>query len=188
MKPQIQTDRMLVDAALRNSNDYKVIMDMYAARLTRFALRLGASSLSEAEDIVQETFLTAWRYLHDYDSNYTFQGWIYRIARQKSYQAFRVKRRQVHGHIVPEDQKQLDSLADELSLPQEIDTILLRERVQEAVAHLSEDQRTIVTLRYFEDMEYETISDVIKKPVGTVSTLLHRAKEQLKKHLSRTLS
>ena len=66
-------------------------------------------------------------------------------------------------------------LSPELAFDHNIDAELLNK----ALLKLDEKYRTIITLRYFEHLDYEEISDILKIPVGSVGTLLHRGKKQL---------
>ncbi len=78
-----------------------------------------------------------------------------------------------------ESQKAYDSMAAELDVSQDLDQEILKEHLEEALARIDKKYQAVIVLRYFEERTYDEISDILRLPVKTVGTLLHRAKKQL---------
>lgn len=161
------------------------LVEQYEKPLYYFIRRLSSASSEEVEDVVQETFITAWKYINSYDPTFSIKVWLYRIARQQTIRAFRKRRARGGDAVTSTDILDLPELADSLDLPEEMHNEVTSTQVQECLQMLAEDQRSVLLLRYSEDMSYEEISDIMKKPVGTVSTLVHRAKNALEQSIQR---
>lgn len=81
----------------------------------------------------------------------------------------------------------IEELASDLSVEKTFDQKLLSEHINTALQTLPEQARTAIILRYMEDMSYEEISDTLQKPLGSIATLVYRAKEQLKSYLTKII-
>ena len=139
---------------------------------------------SDAEDVVQDAFLQALRKLDTFEGNSQFYTWLFRIARNTAISKMRRKKPTVS----------LDSTAFQPRLdfpddgPRPSTEMERRERQTElmrAMDQLSSEHREILILREMEEQNYETISEVLNLPVGTVRSRLHRARLQLKELLLR---
>lgn len=129
-----------------------------------------------AEDIAQETFIAAYYKLHQYDDKRRFSTWLFAVATNKSLTYLKQNRRVVSG-----EDGILDRYASHESGPSEQAE---RSEIRHAVDALPPKYRTVVSLYYWEGMEYQAIADVLGVPEGTVKGWLHRAKKQLRKELS----
>lgn len=159
--------------------EFSRLVEQFERPLSFFISRITGARPEDIEDIVQETFITAWKYINSYNSKYSIKAWLYRIARQQAIRAYRKVQARGGGQIVDDDISSLTELADALDLTQETDAKLLGGQVQQCLRQLSEEHRTILILRYVDDMSYDEISDVLKKSINSVSVLIHRAKAQL---------
>lgn len=142
---------------------------------------------ADIPDVVQETFVRAYRALHTFQGNSAFYTWVFRIAFNTSMN--HVSRSTRHrANVVPLDQdvdpsvlsarfKDLDT-PEALALSDEI-----RDALKEAVADLSDDLRNALLLREIEEMSYLEIASVVRCPVGTVRSRIARAREILDKRL-----
>ena len=126
-----------------------------------------------------------YKNLNSFDQSLSFSSWIYRIAHNEAVSWYRRRKARPEGYLVADSEAVLALVSDDdLDRPEErfdrdIDAALLARELEK----LDDKYRDILLLRYFEHLEYEQISDVLKIPVGTVGTLVHRAKKQLKKNL-----
>ena len=114
-----------------------------------------------------------------------FSPWLYRIAHNEAISWHRRLKARPEGYLAADADMITTLLSDnDTDMPderfdREVDSkILLRELEQ-----LNDKYLEVLILRYLEHLEYEEISDVLKIPVGTVGTLVHRAKKQLKDRL-----
>lgn len=133
-----------------------------------------------AEDIAQDVFVRVWRALPSYDGRARFSTWLYAITRNAAISAQRRSRpmlslsdaatfaeaEAVAGDDAPAPQGDADSRA-----------------VAAAIAALPERQQQVVTLFYMQDRSYDEVADMLAMPLGTVKTLLHRARGRLEQQL-----
>lgn len=141
----------------------------------------------KAMDLVQETFLKAWRGLPSFEGGSAFFTWLYRIARNvvtsaARYEGVRPKIR-VALHGADEDGGSMEIEAADAGPELRLSADERRSLVLGAIAALPPDFREIVVLRDMEDRAYEEIADLLEIPVGTVRSRLHRARMELKERL-----
>ncbi|PIV90189.1 hypothetical protein COW46_04870 [Candidatus Gracilibacteria bacterium CG17_big_fil_post_rev_8_21_14_2_50_48_13] len=165
---------------------FESLVHEYTPALLRFVQRLANLDLPAAEDIVQDTFVTAWKYIYSFDPSYSVKAWLYRIARQQTVSAFRrTKNRPTGAYHLEGDEELLHSIASDIDVPSEVASKLMLDAIHEALGTLPEDLRAVLVLRFMDDMSYDDIADVLRKPPGTIATLLHRGKKQLAETLRR---
>jgi RNA polymerase sigma-70 factor (ECF subfamily) len=170
----ISEQELLTQAGQFDTRALAEIYDLYSPRLYRYAMRL-LGDASIAEDCVSETFsrflkaLQAGKGPREY-----LQAYLFRMA---------------HNLVV--DHYRRDAPTEELDedLPQAETTEgvaednLRQRRVREALHQLTEDQQQVVSLKFLEGWENEEIARVLRKPIGAVKSLQHRALAQLQKIL-----
>ena len=170
------SEKELLNAALRfNQKALAQIYDLYSPELYRYAARfLGDPSV--AEDCVAETFsrflkaIRAKRGPKDY-----LKAYLYRIAHNWIADYYR---------RAPDVSELKDTFPDSDNAPeQEVSLRLRQEQVRKAIQKLTPDQQQVIMLKYMEGWNNKEISQAVKKPVGAVKSLQHRALAQLKKHL-----
>ncbi len=183
----MHSDLELIQQALEEPAHFKELVVRYERPLLFFITRISQLSQEDAQDVIQETFITAWKYLRGYNPKYSFKAWLYRIARQQTIQYFRKSKRQPISMDSSTSESLLQEIASDISLEQNFDQKLLAEHVHKALQSLSEQARTAIILRYLEDMSYEEISATLQKPLGSIATLIHRSKEHLKSYFTKTI-
>lgn len=181
------SDLEIIQKALQEPEHFKELVLRYENPLLFFIKRIGQFSEEDAQDIIQETFITVWKYLRGYNPKYSFKAWIYRIARQQTIQHFRKSKSQPATINMEDNPALIEELASDLSVEKTFDQKLLSEHINTALQTLPEQARTAIILRYMEDMSYEEISDTLQKPLGSIATLVYRAKEQLKSYLTKII-
>jgi RNA polymerase sigma-70 factor (ECF subfamily) len=155
---------------------------MYSAayRLTRNA--------ADAEDLVQETFLRAYRAFHQFEEGTNLKAWLYRILMNTFINDYRKRQRQ--PQTVSDDEiadwylysKMAESGA-EPSAETSVIEALPDEDVQEALSSLPEQFRMAVLLADVEGFSYKEIAEIMGVPIGTVMSRLHRGRKALEKRL-----
>ncbi|PKM87348.1 hypothetical protein CVU83_03115 [Candidatus Falkowbacteria bacterium HGW-Falkowbacteria-2] len=173
-------DAELVRLSLADPAQFSLIIARYKDRLLRYVRRLGASNLEDAEDILQDLFLKVYLNLNDFNQELKFSSWIYRIAHNESISHFRKRQARPEAYSIPLDTPGLQLLANDLALDRHVDAILRDEAVSKALMAIDPRHREIIILKFFEEKNYNEISDILKKPLGTVASLLNRAKKSLK--------
>jgi RNA polymerase sigma-70 factor (ECF subfamily) len=149
------------------------------------AYRLTGNS-AEAEDLVQESFVRAFRFFGKYDQSMPFSSWLYRIMTNAHIDSVRRKGKLKTTSLeqggadggttweVPD----LDSSPDRTMLNDALD-----EPVQMALSAMTPEFRMAVLLADVEGMAYEEIAEVMRTSVGTVRSRIHRGRKQIRKHL-----
>ncbi|WP_420888784.1 RNA polymerase sigma factor SigW [Cohnella candidum] len=166
------------------------IVSLYKDKLFHLAYRM-TGNRQEAEDVVQDTFLRVFKNLERYDENQKFSTWIYRIATNLCIDRLR-KRRSVYSlDAESSDHEGLDGYA---MLPSDDRTpeseLLLSETqrvIHQAMETLPAKYKSVMVLRYLQDMSLQEISEVLDMPVTTIKTRVHRGREFLRKKLENKL-
>jgi RNA polymerase sigma-70 factor (ECF subfamily) len=169
------SDEELVAKAVENHLAFKDLMSRYKEKLFYYIIRLGHLNQDDAEDVLQKTFINIYRHLNDFDNGLKFSSWAYRIAHNETVSELR---RRHHSDENLEDQ--LNTLKDLTDIQNEIDHDLQAEEIKKILNCLDEKYREVLVLKYFEHKDYAEISDILQKPMGTVATLINRAKKQFK--------
>jgi RNA polymerase sigma-70 factor, ECF subfamily len=127
-----------------------------------------------AEDVTQEVFIKVWRALPVFDGRASMSTWIYTITRNASLSALRARRPQssLSDPAVMEAVESLDPAPA-------ADVIVERAAILRLVDQLPAKQRQVIMLFYMEAQSHEEVAAMLAMPVGTVKTLLHRARARL---------
>jgi RNA polymerase sigma-70 factor (ECF subfamily) len=141
---------------------------------------------AEAEDVVQEAFVQAYVKLESFKHNSRFYTWLYRIAVNVSISHRR--RRKVELSIEQNRDATGDEPLDAFTSPSEpMELAERKQKLERALALLSEEHRSIIVLRHMEEFSYEEIANILEISVGTVRSRLHRARAQLLTHLKKLM-
>jgi RNA polymerase sigma-70 factor (ECF subfamily) len=164
--------RSLVERAARADADaFGRLYDTYVDQVYRFALfRLGNSH--DAEDVAEQTFVKAFEAIGRYRwRNVPFSAWLFRIARNLVTDEFRKRGRT--------SEVDLEEVAPIIQAPggthEEVEARLWAVRLHAALGELTEDQRTVVLLKFFGGLSNGEVAKVIRKNEGSVKSLQHRA-------------
>jgi len=180
-----QIDAELVKRALESSDEFGVIIEKYQEPLRRYVRRMAKPSLDETDILLQDIFIKVYENLNDFDLGLSFSSWIYRIAHNESIDFHRRNKR--YGGSLDDyvDDGEATTLADTIADPDDMVTEIDRQYIQKNIAsvldELNSKYRSILILKFLEDKNYEEISDILKKPPGTVATLIHRAKREFRR-------
>ncbi len=180
-----KTDEELVILILKEKEVYRYLIQRYGGKLKRYIIRLSGVSQEDAEDILQEVFIKTYRKLNDFDRKLKFSSWVYRITYNETVTYLRKRSRKPRTFNFEINAFMLDALKAGLDIEKDYDRKNLSENVSKIMNELGGKYKEVLVLRYIEDKDYEEISDILKKPIGTVATLLKRAKEQFKKEMEK---
>jgi RNA polymerase sigma-70 factor (ECF subfamily) len=178
-------DQALIRRALEEVDYFSCLYERYEARLLRYIHRLVSVSGTEAEDILQDAFIKVWKNLQAYDPAMPLSSWLYRIVHNVAISAWRKSVSYGKHRRVDNEEEVLARLPDDTLPPLEewsvdTDAASLRQSLEE----LPLKYREVLVLKYFEQLSYEAISDVLKLPEGTVATRLNRARKALAQQIS----
>ena len=127
-----------------------------------------------AEDVTQDTFIKLWRALPGFDGRASMSTWIYAIARNTSLSALRARRPQSSLS----DPKVMETV-EEITPAPPADVVVERAAILRLVDQLPTKQRQVIMLFYMQERSHEEVATMLAMPVGTVKTLLHRARVRL---------
>jgi RNA polymerase sigma-70 factor (ECF subfamily) len=146
------------------------------------ALRL-TGSRSDAEDLVQESYIRAFRFFHRYDRGLPFTSWLYRIMTNAHIDEMRRKGRLRTGSLDephPETGTTWDVPDDSASPEKLLLSDQMEAEVQEGLLKMTPDFRIAVLLADMEGLSYEEIAEVMNTSIGTVRSRIHRGRKQLR--------
>jgi len=177
-------EKRLIERARRDDREaFAELVEMYKDKIYQLAFRM-TGNRQEAEDIAQETFLRVYANLHSYDINLKFSTWIYRIATNLCIDRGRKKKadfsldEEVAGSEGLDWHSRLPS--KEKSPAEKVVIRELQETVQSALSQLAPKYRSIMILRYIEDLSLQEISEALQLPITTIKTRIHRGREALR--------
>ena len=182
-------DLILVRRAKRG--DYKafdLLVLKYQSRIIGISMKF-VKDIHIAEDIAQESFIKAYKSLNSFREESAFYTWLYRIAANTSKNYLTSKRRKKE-YSESEVFSSEDANVDIFDIPggDSPEEILaannLREVIFESLSNLPEDIRTAISLREFEGLSYEEISEVLDCPIGTVRSRIFRGREIIQEKIS----
>ena len=155
---------------------FEELFEMYQPRLKYYVRRLDSGG-TNADDILQDIWLTVFKKIHRLKDARAFAVWLYRIARNKVYDGFRRKDRFVR---LPEEDEFPVSGSDEPVFDAND-----AERLHRALNELKPHHREVLTLCFIERMSYQSIAEVVGCNIGTVRSRIFYAKKSLRKEMER---
>lgn len=176
-----KTDEELVRLALSDQRFFAEIVNRYEKPLARYVRRIMPSLGEETKDMLQEIFIKTYLHLNDFNGDLKFSSWVYRIAH--NHVVSELRKRNARPKTVSLENSEYGAFArgaiDESTT--ERSAKYAKEEVEYVLGKMNEEYRTILILRFLEEKDYSEISDILKKSVGTVGTMISRAKAQFKK-------
>jgi RNA polymerase sigma-70 factor (ECF subfamily) len=175
---------ILAEVASGNIDAYGRIVSRYRGRLFNFVLRF-VGDRETAEDIVQETFLRAFRKRKEYRAIANFSTWLFTIAGNLAKSELRRRKRWRLFSLHRDDDSDTGiELPDESFRPDRVaESSLADVQIQDAILALPENYRQVILLRDVEGMSYQEIAEIVKCPVGTVKSRVNRARLKLQQKL-----
>ncbi len=181
------SDQQLVERTVAgDQRAYELLVIKYQRRIERLIARM-VRDPDLVQDIAQETFLRAYRALHQFRGEAQFYTWLYRIAVNTAKKALVDMRRNpviVESALhTPDDEDETFRTRNEPSTDETPETVLAAQEIATAVnaamEALPEDLRQAVTLREIEGLSYEEIASAMNCPIGTVRSRIFRAREAI---------
>lgn len=183
-----EVDQALVSRAQEgDQRAFGLLVDKYQRKLGRLLSRM-IRDQAEVEDVVQESFIKAYRALPNFRGDSAFYTWLYRIGinTAKNYLVSMGRRPQTNPDVEVEDAENFEDATD-LRTMDTPETLLLSKEigqtVNDAIAELPEELRTAITLREIEALSYEEIAQIMNCPIGTVRSRIFRARETIAEKL-----
>ncbi len=175
------SDEKLASFMQENGGDgIEEIIDRYQKKLERYVLLITRDS-EEANDVLQEVFISVYKNINSFDLTRKFSSWIYRIAHNKALNELRKKKILVG---LSEIKEMVDEDNNAEKIEKDIDSDDIKKKLKKNVEKMSIKYREVIMLRYFEDKSYEEISDILEIPKNTVGVRVKRGLEILKRKLN----
>jgi len=177
----------LVKLALKgDQRAFAEIVELYKDKIFHLGYRM-LSNRHEAEDVVQETFLRVYKNLDRYDQKQKFSTWIYRIGTNLCIDRLRKRKPSYSLDAELNDQDGTDGYAllpgDERTPESEYLLSETQQLIHQAIDSLPDKYKTVMVLRYLQELSLQEISEVMDMPVTTIKTRVHRGREFLRKKL-----
>lgn len=160
---------------------FERLVEEFADRIYGVALRITGSA-SDAEDVVQDTFLAAFRHWGSFRGEAAPSTWLYRIAVNEALQRVRRRRPVTYLEETGLDASQVADWTEEIHRRAELSE--LREQLEEGIARLPEDYRVVLVLRDVEGLATVEVAEVLELSEAAVKSRLHRARLLLRQHLA----
>ncbi len=174
---------------------FERLVQKHEDRLYRVAYRMTGSS-EEAQDLLQDALIEAFRAFAHFKRGTYFDKWLYRIMSRTFIDRKRSQNRAkfisldepqcltgVGGYTGRQEREVADAAADPA---RRLDRATLDHRIQDGLESLSPDHRLVLILSDIEEFSYEEVAQFLSCPIGTVRSRLHRARAQMREHLTRS--
>ncbi|WP_407271797.1 RNA polymerase sigma factor SigW [Radiobacillus sp. PE A8.2] len=165
---------------------FEDVVDFYQNKVFQVSFRI-IGNTHEAEDIAQEAFIRAFVNIQSYDESRKFSTWLYRITTNLTIDRIRKKKpdyfldAEVQGTDGLDMYSQLP--ADQALPEEEVESLEIQTYIQKEIMELPAKYRSVIALRFVEELSLNEISEILDIPVGTVKTRIHRGREALRKRL-----
>lgn len=176
------TDKELVTQFREGSNRnyaFNLIVRKYQERLY-WHIRKLVISHEDADDVLQNTFLKAFEGLQGFREDSSLFTWLYRIATNEAL-SFLKKKKKWYTVPIGENLKYLEKTMENDTY---IDGNEIQMKLQKAILRLPRKQRLVFNMRYFDELKYEEISEILKTSVGALKASYHHALRKLEQYLA----
>lgn len=184
-KVEAENDQLLVDRArLGDRHAFDLLVLKYQSRLLSVVSRL-VTNQNDAMDVLQDTFVKAFRSLKTFRGESAYYTWLYRIAvnTAKNYVATRAK--EAKDVSFDEDGTSEALALQDIAAPEEeAGAEELQRAILDTIERLPEDLKYALTLRELEGMSYDEIAVMMNCPIGTVRSRIFRARDQVIREIS----
>lgn len=180
-------DIILIDEALAGKqSSYEKLMKKYYQMIYNLVYRM-ISKKEDVEDLTQEAFIKAFNSLQNFDKQFAFSTWLFKIATNNAIDYLRKKKLytfSIDKEIQADDSDYKFEIPDHENKPdRHILDDQLKTILNEAIDTLPKKYKDVIVLRHKEEKEYEEIAKELKIPLGTVKAHIFRGRELLNKYL-----
>jgi len=176
----------LTKQELRKQDDFNEEIIPHLDALYNFGLRL-TSDPNDAEDLVQDTIVKAYRFFDSYEKGTNAKAWLFRILKNSYINNYRKKSKKPQEVDYDEVASFYESIRAERTETSDMEDKMFRELIDDDISNaldeIPEDFRTVVLLCDVEDFTYEEIANMLDVPIGTIRSRLHRGRNLLKAQL-----
>ena len=177
-----KSDEVLVTAfRLENTRNaaFTALMEKYQQRVY-WQIRRMVHRHDDADDLTQNTFVKVWKNLERFEGQSSFSTWIYRIAVNESLNFLASEKKRKAESLFHEDGETKDIAGYESGFTGDE----IQRKLEEAVMRLPDKQRLVFNMKYYDDMKYEEISEVLGTSVGALKASYHLAVKKIEDFLN----
>jgi RNA polymerase sigma factor (sigma-70 family) len=180
-------DIVLIEEALAGKQlSYEKLMKKYYQLIYNLVYRM-ISKKEDVEDLTQEAFIKAFNSLHNFDKQFAFSTWLFKIATNNAIDYLRKKKLStfsIDKDIEADDSDYKFEIPDHENKPDtHIIDSQMRKILDEAIESLPKKYKEVIVMRHKQEKEYEEIAKELKLPLGTVKAHIFRGRELLNKYL-----
>lgn len=170
-------DRLLSEAS-RNSA-FQELVTRYQERLY-WHVRKMVLNHDDADDVLQNTFIKVWKSLGQFRGESSLFTWLYRIATNESITFINSRKR----HSLVSMNEVSDTLKNRLEADDYLEGSDIQKKLQKAILTLPDKQRLVFNMRYFEEMPYQQMSEILDTSVGALKASYHHAARKVEEFIS----
>ena len=180
-------DLILIEEALKgNQASYERLMKKYYQLIHNLVYRM-ISRKEDVEDLTQEAFIKAFNSLHNFDKQFAFSTWLFKIATNNAIDYLRKKKLATFSIDKDFDSEDNDMKFEIPDIEYKPDRLLIDEQMKivldQAIQSLPDKYRLVIVMRHKQEKEYEEIAQELNIPLGTVKAHIFRGRELLNKYL-----
>lgn len=178
----LMTEQLLIAALqdeVQRKKAFQTLVETYQERLY-WHIRRFVFNHEDANDVIQNTFIKAWKGLDNFRADSKLYTWLYRIATNESITFINKRKKYRSEDLEGEESFQH---ANHLVADEYFDGTEAEKKLYEALGTLPDKQREVFQLRYFEDMKYDDISEVTGTSVGGLKASYHHAVKKIEKYI-----
>jgi RNA polymerase sigma-70 factor (ECF subfamily) len=173
---------LIYKAQKGDSESFGKLYDAHIAKIYRFVY-LKVGQRQNAEDLAHQVFMNAWKNIGSYKpKGVPFSSWLYKIASNAVIDFYRTAKPYVDIEAVGEEKL---GIAEE-DAERDLETSIEMERIGEALRLLTDDEQSVVIMKFVNELSNKEISDSLAKTEGAIRVIQHRALRRLKKILEET--
>lgn len=159
---------------------FQSLVNKYQERLY-WHIRKIVMNHEDADDVLQNTFVKVWRSIEGFREESTLYTWLYRIATNESLTLINSNKKR---NFIPMNDSS-EFLMNNLTSDPYFDGDEIQRKLQEAILQLPEKQRIVFNMKYFDEMKYEDMSEVLNTSVGALKASFHHAAKKVEEYLKK---
>ena len=167
----------LLQGGSNSEKGFRLLMEKYQERLY-WQIRRLVLDHEDANDVIQNSMIKVYRSIHKFEGKSKLYTWLYRIATNEAITFLNKKNRKPTSSIDDDDNQQV---VHQLKADQFFDGNEAQYKLQQALLQLPEKQRLVFNMRYFEELSYKEIADVLDTSVGALKASYHHAVKKIER-------
>lgn len=159
------------------------IVNKYEEKILKYILRITNIDLADAENLIQEVFIKVYRNINDYNNDFQFSSWIYRIAHNLTIDFHRKNKNKIIISLENDDSEYwnlIEIIDSWINIEKNLKNKELIKKIVDVLNLIDVKYKEVLVLKFLEEKNYDEISDILKIPLWSVATLINRWKKQFK--------